>query len=118
MRDLKFDSITGDISTELGDLVFVDGIDALEQDCRQAMQAFQGEWFLDETDGVPYFQSLLGKKPNTLVSREVFRKALLAVPGVVEVLRCEVSFNGSTRTLTVAWKVSTDLGEIEGEQTI
>lgn len=115
-RDLKIDATTGDAVIENGDIVFVTGIDAIEQDIRLALGLFQGEWFLDETAGVPYYQSILGQKFNLLVVREIFRQQLLARAGVLEVTSIEVEFDRATRKATVSWRVSTDLGELEGER--
>lgn len=117
-RDLKIDAITGDLVLENGDFLWVDGIDAIEQDIRTALQMFLGEWFLDETEGVPYHQSILGQKVSPLIVREIFRQQLLAIPGVLAVVEISASFVGTSRTITIPWKVSTDLGEITGEQTV
>lgn len=117
-RDLKIDAITGDLVIENGDFLWVDGIEAIEQDIRTALQMFQGEWFLDETEGVPYHQSILGQKVSPLVVREIFRRQLLAIPGVLDVVSISASFVGATRTIAVTWKVSTDLGELTGENTV
>jgi len=56
------------LSPDFGDLVvgnFVDhtvsNIDGLVQRIRIRLQVFLGEWFLDNTRGVPYFQEILEK---------------------------------------------------------
>lgn len=116
-RDLCIDAITGDLVLTEGDFEWVTGIDAIEQDIRLSLQLFQGEWFLDLSAGIPYWQSILGQKPRLLVVREIFRKALLAVPGVLAILALDVSFAANTRTCTIRWRVSTDLGELKGVQT-
>jgi hypothetical protein len=116
-RDLKIDALTGDLIIEDGDFVWVAGIDSIEQDIRTALLMFRGEWFLDLTQGVPYHQSILGQKTPLTVIREIFRTQLLTIPGVLAVLALEVSFKATIRKLTVTWKVSTDLGELTGEQT-
>lgn len=116
-RDMKLDPITGDLVLENGDLVFVSGVDSIAQDIKLALGLCLGEWFLDETVGVPYFQKILGQKiPDLLVVREIFRQQLLAVPGVLDVVDITVTLGGA-RTLLVNWKVSTDLGELTGVQT-
>lgn len=119
-RDLKIDEHTGDLVMGAdGDFEWVTGIDAIEQDIRLALSLFQGEWFLDITAGIPYHQQILGKKPPPLLAiREIFRKQLLAVPGVAEILSLEVGFNNRTRETSVTWRVSTDEGELTGVQTI
>lgn len=117
-RDLKIDAITGDLVVENGDFVWVTGIDAIAQDIRTAFLMFLEEWFLDPTEGIPYFQSILGQKVSLLVVREIFRRQLLIIPGVLEVLSISATFDSTLRKTTIAWKVSTDLGELTGENTV
>lgn len=115
-QNLKLDA-DGDITLENGNLAFVADAEALEQKIDCALALFQGEWFLDETVGVPYFQSILGKGRSLSVIREIFRTQLLAIRGVDEVLSLTVSQDRSARTVTVDWTVSSDLGELTGEVT-
>lgn len=118
-RDLQIDSLTGDLVITDGDFAWVTGIDAIEQDIRLSLSLFQEEWFLDLTAGVPYHQKILGQKPPRLLAiREIFRQQLLAVPGVLEVLALDVAFAANTRTLSVAWRVSTDEGDLTGERAL
>jgi len=113
-RDIKLDSDTKDLVIENGDLVLVSGVDALEQDIRLQLGFFQGEWFLDESVGVPYYQSILVKNPNLIGIKELFRAKLLSIPGVDEVLSLNLTYTNATRTLEVVWKVNTALGELSG----
>jgi hypothetical protein len=112
-QDLKLDPDTGDLVIADGDLVLVSGIDAVAQLIRGYLLLFRGEWFLDESAGIPYFEDILVKNPNLSAIREIFRQTLLEVPGVlsVESLSLELS---AERTLSVDWKVDTDLGELTG----
>jgi hypothetical protein len=95
------------------DLQWTYGIDAVVQSCRIALQMFQGEWFLDLDAGIPYWDQILGQKPDIAiaVARDEFRRELLSVSGVLEVVRLEVTFDGPSRALTVTWQVRTALGE-------
>ena len=43
---------------------------------------FQGEWFLDTTVGIPYFQSILGQKTPTGIIEQMFRRVITTCPGV------------------------------------
>ncbi len=95
------------------DLTFSRGIAAVVQSCRIALQMYRGEWFLDLDAGIPYWDSILGQKPEVAaaVARDEFRRELLAVDGVVSVLRLDVVFVPATRTLNVIWQASTTLGD-------
>ncbi len=95
------------------DLAFARGIEAVAQLCRIAMQMFAGEWFLDLDIGVPYWDEILGVSPGVaiLAANIGFRQELLAVEGVIEILRLDFSFDGASRELTVTWQVRTGLGD-------
>jgi hypothetical protein len=111
-RDLKIDPLTGDLAVESGDLAQVTGIDAILQSLRTRLGFFLGEWFLDEAQGIPYFESILVKNPNFPAVRELLRRALLETPGVLEVTSLRLRFTSATRQLAVSFRVSTDLGEL------
>lgn len=88
------------------------GVDAVAQSCRIALQMFEGEWFLDLGVGIPYWDEILGKKPELAIpaATAAFRDELLAVDGVLSVVRLNVEYVGQTRTMSVTWQVSTALG--------
>lgn len=111
-RDLKIDKDTGDLVIENGDLVQVSGIDAIAQAVRQHLSFFKGEWFLDEEEGLPYFEEVLVKNPNLAAIQDVFRKEILSIAGILEVQSLTLAYVGATRTLKVSFRASTDLGEL------
>lgn len=110
--DLLLDD-TNDLVIEDGDLVFTRGIDAIVQQCRVRLQMFQGEWFLNLDVGIPYWQSILGQKPNVAIqaARIFFRRELQSVDGVDKVTKLDISYAGATRALNITWQVSTVFGD-------
>lgn len=60
---------------------------ALAQDAASAIRLVQGEYWYDTTQGVPYFQQILGKLPPLALLRAKFTAAALTVPGV-KAARC------------------------------
>lgn len=104
--------VDNDITIQNGDLSFVSGIDAIAQACKLMVQLFAGEWFLDQTLGIPYFEDIFIKNPNVPAIREIFKQKLLTVVGILDVLQINLSFESVRRTLTIRFRCSTDLGEI------
>lgn len=102
-----------DLVIENGDFVFARGLDAVAQECRIAIQMFAGEWFLDLDAGIPYWQEILGFKPEAAIraAQVAFTAELLAVQDVISVPLLDVKYVGATRTLNVRWQVKTVLGE-------
>lgn len=95
------------------DLAFSRGIAAVAQSCRIALQMVQGEWFLDLEVGIPYWEEILAQKPLIAIeaSRVAFRRELLSIEGVIDVSKLDITYERSTRTMTVVWQVLTGLGE-------
>lgn len=56
---------------------------ALAQDVASAVRTFLGELWYDTTQGIPYFQQILGKLPPASVITQLISNAALTVPGVV-----------------------------------
>ncbi len=60
---------------------------AVAQDVASAVKLFVGELYYDTTQGVPYFEGVLGAPPNLQYVKTQVEKAALTVPDVVSA-RC------------------------------
>lgn len=107
-RDLKLSG--GDFDVSSGDLELVSDGEAIVQAVSIALQFVRGEWFYDLEAGVPYFQDVLKKNPSPAVLQSTFRKAILDVRGVTAVTSLSFTLDTKTRSLTVDWSASTDIG--------
>lgn len=56
---------------------------ALAQDAASAVKLFKGELWYDTEPGVPYFETILGKRPPLSLIKSKLVDAALRVPGVV-----------------------------------
>lgn len=65
---------------------------AMAQDAASAIKLFKGELYYDTTQGIPYFQSILGKTPNMAFMKAQFEAAARTVPGVVQATVVITSF--------------------------
>ena len=52
------------------------------QDAASAIRLAQGELWYDTTQGVPYFSTILGRRPPSSLIKAKFVAAALSVPGV------------------------------------
>lgn len=112
-RDIEIDPVTNDIVlTSDGDLSIIGGVPSIVQDIRQTVLQFFGEWFLDETVGVPWFDNILVKNPNLPAIRAIFREAISDVAGVLDVVRVDVNLDKSSRVASITFTVTTDVGEL------
>ncbi|KSW22629.1 MULTISPECIES: hypothetical protein [unclassified Pseudomonas] len=65
---------------------------AIAQDVASAVRTFLGECWYDTTQGLPYWQQILGKYPPVSLIKKKIEMAALTVPKVAEVKTIAVSF--------------------------
>lgn len=76
------------------DLVFVNGscpvtetfTDSVAQKVFIMLRTFEGEWYLDEECGPPYFQRILGHKIEKKTVDRILQEKILGVDGVADIL--------------------------------
>lgn len=109
MRYRKLDS-NGDFSFGHGvQDYFVDTPAAVAQAIKTTLALFQGEWFLDNTIGVPWSTDVLGYNTQGLYDT-VIQGSIVAVQGVDSIVTYFSSFDPQTRLLTVSAEVKTIFG--------
>lgn len=101
-----------------GQLVLVENQDEVKQFLIQKLRAFRGEWFLDITLGVPYYESILVKNPNPTLIEALLVDEILATPGTLEILEFELDLDKATRELSLNLKVLGEDGIISFNEVI
>lgn len=95
--DLKLDS-NHDLALSAGnDSMLVDGLDRIRQQITVTLLTFMGEWFLDTTFGVPYFERIMIKSPNRAEVENIIRSKVRDVPGVEAVPSVEIQIDARLR---------------------
>lgn len=113
--------VDGDLSFVGGRMLLASGLDAVVIGAETRLRLVYGEWALNrnvgvkwlENDLVPADQAILGSKFNAARLRAECRKAILATPGVVEILQMTIEFDGVTRTATVSWRARCEFGDTD-----
>lgn len=120
-------SVNSDLSlgTNFSDLVFTnfnlsinDEPQAVAQRIAVRLRIFLGEWFLDTTYGIPYYQSILVKAPDLNAIRTILRTQISTVPNVLSIDEFDFEYNTTTRTLIVNFTVTTTSGQVTSSVTI
>lgn len=111
VRDLLLTD-AGDLDVTAGALHLAEDLTAIRQAIGIHLRFFRGEWFLDTTAGLSYFQEVLVKNPQIPTVQSVFRTELLKVPGVASIESLILTYSAGARTLDVTFRVVTDTGEI------
>ncbi len=111
-KDLLLDTSTHDLKVTGFDLSLVTGIDYIVQKLKIRLLFFLREWFLDTTEGVPYYDDILVKNPNVVPNIDTILKAhILETPGVNELTSYESDYDNALRKLTVTFQCRTDEGD-------
>ncbi len=117
MTDILLDAC-GDIDITEGRITIVGGADAVRQRWLIYIRTFLGEWFLDQSIGVPFTQVVFAKQLSRQTLKQVFTTASLQVPGILQVVSVIVDeLNVQTRfaEVTVTCVINGDEGPETGE---
>lgn len=96
--ELELDPATWDLKVPPN---IVKGAAAIAQRIRVRLLFFKREWFLDQRQGMPYFEAILVKNPDLTLVQSIFRRAILATPGVLAIANLRTNFDRATRTFTI-----------------
>ena len=106
--DIAINPVTNDIAYSDGKAEYVINADEVIQRVRTCLSRIAGEWFLDITAGVPYFNGqMLGGKDLEYV-KLVLRKEILQITGVGEILALNAYINTQTKHLSVYIEITID----------
>jgi hypothetical protein len=99
MNTLLLDQVTWDVCLDInGNEAVASDPYAIAQDVACAVRAFQGEVWYDTTQGVPYFQEILGQRPPLSLITAQIEKVALTVPGVATAVCVIGTFTDRTIT--------------------
>ncbi len=113
MIDIKLSSADWDLDISGGDLSFVVNADQVVQHIRQRIQTFLGEWFLDLSVGVPWFQDILGKPQRLDIVETTLKTTITGTPGVTSLTSFAIDVdNAAERIIAVSFAVVVNGEEI------
>jgi len=84
---------------------------AVRQLCQTRLLLWEGEWFLDTTQGTPYPTQILGSHTQPLYDAAI-QAVLLGTPGVIQLDSYSSSLDGETRVLTIQATLTTQFGQV------
>ncbi len=107
-RDLALDA-DGDLAIQGQDLApLVADTAAIVSDVKSALLMVLGEWFLDQSKGVPWFDVLGQKKVSLQGIRSTLSNAIAARRGITQVQFANVTQDSVRRSLSVTWAAFSD----------
>jgi hypothetical protein len=103
----------GDLAIIDNKMHLVEDNDEIQQRLKQNLKTFLGEWFLDTTLGIPYFQLIFQTHTPISIIEDIFKDEILKTKGIVELLEFSLKkYDKKTRKLTIDFKVKTLNGSI------
>lgn len=116
--DIALDKTTHDIIVSNNDFLVVKDVDKVGQKLKQRLLFYQGEWFLDTTVGIPYFQEIFVKNPNIPDIESIFKVEIVETEDVNQLLAFDSTFANDVRDYNITFTVDTPFGTVEFGETI
>ncbi len=112
-KSFLVDPITGDLDMSQGLRFTPDLQTYVVQRLDENFSFFLGEYFLNRRLGIPYFEQVIGKKPDFALLQTLLSRAAGQTLGVASVPSFRVAFDRSTRKASPSFStVLTDGSEI------
>lgn len=95
MATLLLDQSTWDLTISAnGDIAVASEPYSLAQDACSAVKCFRDDLYYDTSQGIPYFDQILGKYPPLSLVKHYLEQAALSVPGVTSAKVYLTAFSG------------------------
>jgi hypothetical protein len=91
--------------------MLVNSAEAVAQAVQTRLRLATQDWFLDLTEGTPYFPSILGHGTNNSYDTAL-QSRILETPGVIGLEYYQSSLDADTRRLTVVCQINTIYGDV------
>jgi hypothetical protein len=100
-----------------GDLVLTSDVNSagtqfIQQDLEQRLKVFQGEWFLNTTIGVPYYQTLFRKGVQQQDVDSAIQKVITSTPGIQRLITYTPTYTTANRLAKISFTAATIAGMV------
>lgn len=112
MIDIALDPITNDLVFSDFDFSLVDEVSQIMQNLAIRLRFILGEWFLDITQGVPYFEFFFIKAPNLIQIESILKQEIVETRGILEIVSFESNYESKRRIFTVRFSARSISGEV------
>ena len=99
---------SGDLDFTNNNFVLVEGSEEIKQLVQVRISTFLGEWFLDSSRGIPWFQDILKKNPNPVIVDAVLKNTVLETDGIKELISWDLDYDSSLRTLDLTFEAKVE----------
>jgi hypothetical protein len=119
MKDIRLDlNDKHDMTLTGTDLTLVSDLDYILQKLSVRLLFFFGEWYLDTSVGVRFYEHILIKNPNIALIDSLLKGVILGTDGILEIVSYKSTFDNAARSLTIETEIRTTYGEAYFKETI
>lgn len=111
MIDVELDQITNDLVFSGFDFHLIDDTRQIMQNLAIRLRFILGEWFLDITQGVPYFEFFFIKAPNLIQIESILKQEIVTTRGIVELISFSSDYEARRRIFSVKFSARSISGE-------
>ena len=112
MQTLRLDDGNNLVIADKG-LVVIDGADACAQDTKTRIGLVRGENPYDTTEGVDYYNELLGKMGGEAYIRADISKRIMANDEIIGIRRMTIDEDRETHVTTLTAEIATIYGDVQ-----
>ena len=106
MRDLKLEPNSNNLTITNLSLQLTSNVsEYVSQKIRILLSFFLGEWFLDNSEGIPYFDSIFVKNPNLVQVGNFLKKKIISVEGVKKLTSFTLTADNDNRRLELVFSM-------------
>lgn len=114
MIDFALDQNTNDLIFRDFDFFLFDDTNQIMQNLAIRLRFVLGEWYLDITQGIPYYEVFFKKAPNQIQIESILKQEIANTRGIVEITSFESAFDARRRVYSVKFSAKS----IDGEELI
>ena len=111
MIDFQLDQVTNDLSFYDYDFHLVDEVNQIIQNLAIRLRFVLGEWYLDITQGVPYYEVFFKKAPIQIQIESILKEEIVNTRGILELTSFESEFDQTRRIYSVKFSARSINGE-------
>jgi hypothetical protein len=111
MIDIALDPFTNDLVFKDFDFDLVDDTKQIMQNLAIRLRFVLGEWYLDITQGIPYFEFFFIKAPNLIQIESILKEEIVNTRGIVELISFESDYEARRRIFSVKFSARSISGE-------
>lgn len=88
---------------------YQDQVEGVVQIVLTSLRLYRGEWFIDTSKGMPWYEAVLGKHTRQAIEPAI-RAEILGVPGVTRIKTFQLTIDPDTRVASIAAEIDTEFG--------